>query len=183
MHVISLDLEMCQPSGAICEIGVSIGHLPTRKILETKSFLVNPQEEISEFITALTGITNDMVKDAPDLVGAYRQMAEYIKPFGCHRQIIQWGSGDDWELKKQLGDRISFEDWIGGRTSMNVKNLVQCILTAKEQKTQGGLKKSCNKFNVPFSGPAHRAHKDSENTLRLYFSLLDLLKEIPFQGK
>ena len=176
-YLLSLDLEMCQPSGVICEIGVSIGELETRKIIDTKSFLVNPNEEISPFITTLTGITNEMVKDAPDLLGAYRDLVAYAKHWNPHKQCIQWGGGDDYTLRKQLGDLIHPDEWIMGRTSMNVKTLVQAIRTARGEKTQGGLKKMCNVFNVKVEGPMHRAHNDARATMQIYFKLLDMLRD------
>jgi len=170
---------MCQPSNAICEIGICIGDIQEKRIVETKSFLINPDEEISPFITTLTGITNEMVKDCPDLTGAFRQMCDYIAPFNCHRQVIQWGGGDTYELKNQLYGKIDLsKEWPLGRTTMNVKNVVQAIRCAKNQPTQGGLKKMCNVFNVKVDGPMHRAHNDARATMQLYFKLLELLKEI-----
>jgi inhibitor of KinA sporulation pathway (predicted exonuclease) len=177
-----MDLELNQPSRKIIEIGISIGELETRKILETKSFLVNAHETLNHEIITLTGINQGMVNRAPCLMTAYCNMQEYIKPFGIHRQGIEWGDDDFFTLMQQLDvDGFSY-DWAFGRTTMNVKALVQSVLYSKGINAQGGLKKSCNRFNVKFEGPAHRADKDALNTLKLYFKLLDLFKELPYQN-
>lgn len=46
------------------------------RVIDTYSQLVNPEKEISEFITNLTGITNDMVADKPkikDVIGDFKE--------------------------------------------------------------------------------------------------------------
>lgn len=46
--------------------------------VEFFSTLVKPEDEISEFITELTGITNEMVKDAPSLEDALPEFMAFI---------------------------------------------------------------------------------------------------------
>ena len=37
----------------------------TEKVIETFSTLINPESNVSPFVTRLTGITNEMLRDAP----------------------------------------------------------------------------------------------------------------------
>lgn len=180
--IVGLDLELNQrDTGAkIIEIGICIADLNSRKILEKKRFLVNPEEEITDYITKLTTITQSQVANRPNLALVWDEVKEYLKPFNIKKQPVTWGGGDCWALKKELMSmgRGFGDDWIFGYTEMNVKTVVQAILAARGLKTQGGLAKSMNKFGLRFQGTKHVAADDAENTIRIYFHLLYLLQKI-----
>jgi inhibitor of KinA sporulation pathway (predicted exonuclease) len=188
-YVLAIDLELNQRAHfidgketivpKIIEIGVTIGHLANRSIVETKRIFVNPEEGIIERITVLTGITDKMVENAPTLSGAYDQLKDFIAPYEIRLQPIEWGSGDVYTLRGELfkvGRGIG-KDWCFGWTSLNVKTIVQGILDSRGVSTQGGLKTSLKKFGLKFKGEPHRAGPDAENTLLLYYHILSL-----FQG-
>lgn len=48
------------------------------EVVDKFSTLVKPEYEIDEYITELTGITNEMVKDAPDIEQALPQYMDFI---------------------------------------------------------------------------------------------------------
>ncbi len=48
------------------------------RIVEKKQLFIKPKIEIPEFITELTNITNDDVKDAPDILEALKEIKEWI---------------------------------------------------------------------------------------------------------
>ena len=48
------------------------------KVVEEFSTLVNPQRSVSGFITNLTGITNNMLFDAPDIKTALPKLIDFI---------------------------------------------------------------------------------------------------------
>ena len=50
-------------ANGITEIGICIHN--GKKVIERYSTLVNPKRHIPVYISALTGITNEMVQDAP----------------------------------------------------------------------------------------------------------------------
>lgn len=178
MIVMSLDLEMNQPSGKIIQIGITIGDLTKRSIIETKSFMVNPEEEITEYINKLTGITQNQVKDAPVLVDAYKQMNEWLDTYKPHKQSIVWGQGDVRTLKKQVNDiDLTIEHRHFGFREMDVKTLVQAHQISIGKSSQGGLAKSLTKYGMKFRGACHNAEADSLNTLLLYYRLLDRLAQ------
>jgi inhibitor of KinA sporulation pathway (predicted exonuclease) len=186
-YVVALDLEMNQPSGTIIQIGLAVGQLSTKQIIDTASILIRPDnEDISEYIAKLTGITNDAVKDAPGLGIAYKQMCEFLKKYSYRKQVITWGGGDQYELNKQLNaywtdfSGLQRENivpqWPFGYTCMNVKNIHQFLQESHNRTIQGGLAKSLGKYQLQFIGRKHDAKDDAYNTLRLYFHLLNIVE-------
>lgn len=177
MKLVALDLEFNQLNNQpkIIEIGLTIGDLSRSSIIDKKSILVNPEEGITEYIATLTGITDYMLKDAPTLPQAYKEILSYLDSHGVHRQPVVWGAGDVNILKSELNNPADFPF---GYTEMNVKTLVQAILASRGQPTQGGLARSMTKFGMRFLGRKHRAMDDSMNTMAFYFKLNQLLRKV-----
>lgn len=172
--IIGLDLEMAQPSGRIIEIGLAVGDVSTKRLVERKSFFVNPNEQLSDMIVKLTSITQKDVDAAKPLAKVYvEDVLPYLAQFQYKRQPIVWGSGDCRVLKQQLYEQNCQADWCFGWSEMNVKNLVQAILQSQNRSTQGGLAKSLTKLGLKFDGTKHRAHDDAANTILLYYKLLE----------
>lgn len=179
-HIIAMDLELNQLNGKpkIIEIGFAVAEIETRQIIEKKSFLVNPMEEITPYINTLTGISQAMVCDRPTLGGVYLEIKDWIKQFQYRRQVVEWGSGDSWALKKELRDHsVPDDDWIFGYTQINVKTINQALRESKGLGLQGGLAKSMGLYGLKFVGTKHRAADDAYNTLQLYLAFLEC-----FQG-
>ncbi|WWD79079.1 3'-5' exonuclease [Alkalicoccus halolimnae] len=63
---------------------------------------VNPQRNIPERITELTGITNDHVVDAPDSFTAIEKFYEYIEQNGSDGWVGHYLAFDVMVLKKEL---------------------------------------------------------------------------------
>jgi len=171
-NVLSLDLELNQPSNKIIQIGYAIGNITTREILQHDFIYVNPEEEINPFITELTGITDYHVKHAPSLETAYELMKNDIAPYECFINPVTWGGGDSQLLREQLG--MQDTNFIFGRRWIDVKTLAQHELVKKAGhfNVKGGLGKTMPKFGLKFEGRKHDAMHDAVNTLRLYFKLL-----------
>ncbi|MBQ7596713.1 MAG: 3'-5' exonuclease, partial [Clostridia bacterium] len=74
-----IDIETSGLSPEECEI-IEISAVKVRndKITDTFSQLIKPERRISAFITSLTGITNDMVKYAPDIKSVITDFADFI---------------------------------------------------------------------------------------------------------
>lgn len=94
MDAVVFDLETTGFSPYNGDEIISIGAVSAfgREVLdETFYSLVNPERNIPSEITDLTGITNEMVQQAPKLIDALRGFLEYVK----HRILIVHGSGHD----------------------------------------------------------------------------------------
>ena len=74
-----IDIETTGLETSDCEI-IEIAALKYRNFQLTDKFttLVRPKKKISSFITSLTGINNDMVKDSPDISSAIKDFHDFI---------------------------------------------------------------------------------------------------------
>lgn len=79
------------PEEKIIEIGIVIHD--GQKIIQTFSSLINPDRAIPPFITRLTGITNEMVRDAPRFYEIAKQIVELTegKVFVAHNVSFDYG--------------------------------------------------------------------------------------------
>ena len=179
MNILALDLEMCQPSGTIIQVGAAIGSLKTGKVIDTFSRIVNPHEVVSPFITELTGITQEQANNGTSLIGAYKELVEWKTKHKARKQIVTWGNGDHYVLKKQLGLHVDSEGWALGHRFYDTKTLFQAIMTAKNKKTKMGLAGALAYYGIQFEGRAHDAKFDAANTFALFYKIIKQLEKLP----
>ena len=180
MKYFALDLELNSKRDGtvpkIIQVGIAIGSLDDPENIQTFSWYLNPQEEITPFITQLTGITDDMVQNqsvtherlATELGALLTVNEVFVNP-------ITWGQGDAAELLQEFRDRnIDFPFF--GRRIIDVKTI--CVFNSMVigNTTSGGLKKYMNRYGVSFIGTPHNAMDDALNTLRFYFYFLERQK-------
>jgi inhibitor of KinA sporulation pathway (predicted exonuclease) len=179
---ISLDLEMNQPSNSIIQIGVAIGDIESKSIIETACIHVHQNEQITNYIQKLTGIAQQDVDNGISILDAYSQLEKLIVKHQPFINPITWGGGDSECLKQQL---YSFcrdnnlpqpETWIFGRRWIDVKTLFVSWRFANLAEIQGGLSRSMVKVGLRFQGRAHNAKDDAVNTFYMYCALLEKLK-------
>lgn len=174
MNLISLDLEMNQPSGKIIQIGAAAGKLKDGNIIETFSRMVKIDEPITEFITQLTGITQEMNDNGVTLLQAYEDLKQFRRKHKCHKQTIAWGAGDTRVLKEQVKTMmaVSSEDWWDfGMRFIDVKTIFQTMMLANEHSMKAGLAKALSTFNMEFLGRPHDAKDDAVNTLLVFWKM------------
>jgi len=172
--VASIDLELTQPSERIIEIGITLGKVEDRSIIETRSYFINPQEQLTDYIIDLTSIKQSDVDKAPTLSEAYGSIMSWLKSNKIHKSAIVWGGDDVRLLKEQVKEfNPNLADWCFGHRIIDVKTLVQAYHCSKRVTMQGGLRKSFERFGLEFEGTPHRADVDSLNTLKMYYHMLD----------
>jgi DNA polymerase-3 subunit epsilon len=125
MEAVVFDLETTGFSPYNGDEIISIGAVVVvgGEIQEKETFYstVNPKRQIPEIIEKLTGITNDMVSNAPDLIQALRGFLEFVQ----QRVLIAHGSGHDkqflnsalWKTSKvrlthRLLDTMMIGNWL-----------------------------------------------------------------------
>jgi ATP-dependent DNA helicase DinG len=182
MNYFSLDLELnSKHDGSvpkIIQVGIAITSIDDPENIQTFSWYLNPQEEITPFITQLTGITDDMVQNQSV---THETLAEELGALLTANQVfvnpITWGQGDASELLEEFRDRnIDFPFF--GRRTIDVKTTYVFLEQVNGRSPSGGLSKAMNRYKCPFIGESHRADNDAYNTLRFYFHLLNRQKKL-----
>jgi len=164
----------------IIQVGIAVGscHDYVNQSLVTYKWFLDPKEPIFEFITQLTGITNQDISDysVPHAQVA-KEIGEIITARNCFLNPISWGGGDSIELKAEFKDQgISFPHF--GRRWVDVKTWYSLHMLAIGKKPSGGLSSALGSFKLQFVGTPHRADDDALNTLRLFFEILQRQNKI-----
>jgi inhibitor of KinA sporulation pathway (predicted exonuclease) len=173
----SLDLELNNKNDGttprIIQVGVSIGSPVRPDDIKTFSWYLDPEEEITPFITKLTGIDNQLIKEkaVPHQIVA-EELGALININKCFVNPVTWGQGDADELKAEFRERnIHFPFF--GRRIFDVKTLYVFNQMVQGKSPSGGLRKSMLSYGLTFEGQSHRAEIDALNTLRFFFYFLE----------
>jgi inhibitor of KinA sporulation pathway (predicted exonuclease) len=176
-NFISIDLELNNKQDAttprIIQVGVSIGSPVRPDDIKTFSWYLDPEEEITPFITKLTGIDNQLIKEkaVPHQIVA-EELGALININKCFVNPVTWGQGDADELKVEFRERnIHFPFF--GRRILDVKTLYVFNQMVQGKSPSGGLRKSMISYGIDFQGQSHRAEIDALNTLRFFFYFLE----------
>lgn len=149
----------------ITEIAVYI-HDGTR-IVEEYSTLVNPERSIPYFITSLTGITNEMVEDAPKFFEVARRIVEMTegKVFVAHNARF------DYSFIRQEFGMLGYNF---KRPMLDTVALSRRLLPGHKSYSLGNL---CKDLGIDING-RHRASGDALATVRLLEMLLEKDREL-----
>lgn len=176
--VVVLDFETTGLSPDMGERAIEIGAVRIEDGVVTGRFqeLMNPGQRVSYFIEDYTGISNEMLKDAPSCEEVMPQFADFIDGYNL---VAHNASFDKRFLDAELG-RISRRYTGQFVCSMLVARRV--YPNAPDHK----LGTLVNYANIPSEGVFHRALYDSEMTAKLWLAMLDSmsgqydLSDIPF---
>jgi inhibitor of KinA sporulation pathway (predicted exonuclease) len=173
----SLDLELNNKNDGttprIIQVGVSVGSPVRPDDIKTFSWYLDPEEEITPFITKLTGIDNQLIKEkaVPHQIVA-EELGALININKCFVNPVTWGQGDADELKAEFRERnIHFPFF--GRRIFDVKTLYVFNQMVQGKSPSGGLRKSMLSYGLTFEGQSHRAEIDALNTLLFFFYFLE----------
>jgi inhibitor of KinA sporulation pathway (predicted exonuclease) len=178
----ALDLELNNKNDGttprIIEVGVAIGSPVRPKDIITANWYLDPQEPITPFITQLTGIDNQLLKEkAVSHEVVAQELGGLIKEYECFTNPITWGQGDAEELKAEFREKnIHFPFF--GRRIFDVKTIFVYQQMVRGKAVSGGLRNAMNSYRLKFDGTPHRADVDAKNTLRFFFHLLNTERRI-----
>lgn len=170
--VISIDLELNQPSGKIIQIGYVIGVVKDGRILTSQSLIINPNEPLGRLndrdmtITELTGITQQQVDNGMSLQEAYDILFEDVVRLNPSRTPVQWGTGDSRAIRTQLG--LSYNDFIFRGREFDVKTLFQTYQLFNNESVAAGLASAMQTVGLEFNGRQHDALADAYNTFLMF---------------
>lgn len=141
---------------------IEIGAVKVRngEIVDTFDVLINPERSLSSFITELTGITDEMLKDAPDIHTALEQFLVFA---GEEVLLGHHISFDYSFLKKNIIN-------MGGqfeRYGIDTLKIAREFLPNLEKRSLTSL---CAYYGI-HNAHAHRACDDAMATTELYFRL------------
>ena len=130
------------------------------QIADTYHTMVNPHRKIPEEIVELTGISDEMVCDAPGIEELLDEVIGFCGelPVLGHQIIFDYG----FLVQAAVNQKKKFE-----RTGIDTLKLCRLLMPAEEKKNLGA---ACAYFHVP-QDTAHRALADALAAHRLYQEL------------
>ena len=137
------------------------------KIIDRFSTFVNPQRPISAEITKLTGITDDMVKDAPTIENI---LPEFLK-FCEDTVLVAHNASFDTGFIRIAAERAGLGEL--HHTIVDTLELARALLP---ELSKHKLDIVCEHLGVTLNGH-HRAVNDAEATAEVFIKFLDMLAE------
>lgn len=165
--VLDFETSGMSPAKGARVIEVGAVRLRENKIIDQFQSLANPNIHLNEFITDLTGITNEMVCNAEPIDLVMKRFSEFI---GDANLVAHNASFDQNFLSAEL-TRIGCERPLSFACSMLVARRVY------PQAPNHKLATLVHYKNLPNSGTYHRALADAEMTAYLWLEMVAELQE------
>ena len=133
------------------------------RIVDSYTTLINPGRVIPAMIQRLTGITNEMVQDAPTFPEVARKLVEFTE--GC--VFVAHNVRFDYSfIKKEFADL----GYTYSRRTLCTVRLSRALLPGLPSYSLGKL---CHSIEIPLEN-RHRAFGDAEATAHLFTRLMDV---------
>lgn len=137
------------------------------KITDEFVTLVNPERKIPYFITNLTGITNEMVEDAPKFYEIAKKIVEMTKG----RAFVAHNARFDYSFIRQEFKSLGFNF---SRKTLDTVTLSRRLFPGHRSYSLGNI---CRDLNIGIKD-RHRAAGDALATVKLFEMLLNKDREI-----
>jgi DNA polymerase-3 subunit epsilon len=132
------------------------------KIVEEYSTLINPERNIPYFITSMTGITNEMVEEAPRFYEVARRIVELTEG----HVFVAHNARFDYSFIRQEFGNLGFNF---KRPMLDTVSLSRKLLPGHKSYSLGNL---CNDLGIEING-RHRAAGDALATVKLLELLIE----------
>jgi len=152
----------------IIEIGAV--KIKNGEIIDAFSTLIKPEKNISDKITDITGIDNEMVKEQPKFDQVFDKFVEFID--GC--PLVAHNMDFDYSFIRKPLKKYDIKNKI---TLIDTLTLARAVLPKLKNHKLATLVKH---FNINLDNH-HRALDDSKATAHLFFSLLNENNEFELQ--
>lgn len=148
---------------------IEIGAVKVRdnKIVSTFNSLVKPNYEIDEYITELTGITNEMLEKAPNIDTVLPNFLKYVE------DDIIIGHNVSFDINFIYDNKYRLFNQPFSNSYADTMRLSRILLPDMPHHR---LKDLIKLFNITVS-KQHRALEDSQSTLKCYFHLKQIAIE------
>ncbi len=162
-----LDLETTGFSAMtekITEVGIM--KVKNGEVIDQFSCFVNPQKHIPQRVTEVTNITDDMVKDAETIEQVFPKILDFIKD----SVLVAHNAPFDMGFLKQNAKTLGYEfDY----TYLDTLSLAKDLFPDYKKYKLGKIAENLGiKVEV-----AHRALDDVDTTVKVFYVMLDKLKE------
>ncbi len=127
------------------------------KIVNEFSTLINPERRVTPFITGLTGITNEMLEDAPKFFEVAAKIVEVTKD----TIFVAHNVGFDYGFVKQEFAQLGYKFRLNTLCTLK---LSRKLFPGFKSYSLGNL---CNSLNVSLEN-AHRAYADAKATTEIF---------------
>ncbi len=146
---------------------IAAARIRNGEIVERYQTLVNPQVRIPHFITQLTGISNQMVSNAPTIKQALPSFLDFLQKdvFVAHNATFDF-SFLDHNLKLYYGQNLFNQ-------TLCTKKLANRLVPQLSHKR---LQDLCQHFHIN-NTQAHRAMGDVQATALVFNNMLNILHE------
>ncbi|WP_053972154.1 exonuclease domain-containing protein [Mangrovimonas sp. ST2L15] len=155
-----IDIETTGQGNKITEI--AIFKFDGEKVIDEFTSLVNPETYIPEYITALTGIDNSMVAEAP----TFREIASSILEITKDCVFVAHNVNFDYNIIRNEFKAIGLEFT---RKKLCTIRLSRKLIPGHRSYSLGKL---CAALNIPIEG-RHRARGDAQATVTLFQRIID----------
>lgn len=157
-----IDIETTGNNSKFCNITeIAVYQHNGQKITNTYSTLINPEIDIPYYITKLTGIDNEMVKNAPK----FYEVAKDILDLTMGRVIVAHNVKFDYAFIKEEFNRLGYNF---NRKTLCTVQLARKFLPGHKSYSLGKL---CSDLGIEIYG-RHRAAGDALATVKLFEILL-----------
>ncbi len=161
-----IDIETCggkfeYPKGRIIEISILVHD--GLQVTEKFTSLINPGCYITPIYTRISGITNEMVENAP----RFQQVAKRILELTEDRIFVAHNVGFDYGFVKEEFNSLGYKF---RREKLCTVRLSRKLIPGHVSYSLGNL---CASLNIPIEG-RHRAEGDAVATAKLFDLLLQL---------
>jgi DNA polymerase-3 subunit epsilon len=146
-------------SDRIIEIAIFV--FDGEKITDSFSSLLNPKRPIDPYVTKLTGITHEMVQDAPTFEDVHQRLLELTHEniFVAHNVKFDFG------MLRQEFKRMGIDF---NRKQIDTVNLARKVLPGFSSYSLGNI---CDSLGIAVAD-RHRAYGDAEATVKLLATIL-----------
>lgn len=168
--VIVLDFETTGLSPEMGDRAIEIGAVRIQDGVITERFqrLMNPGRPVSSFIEQYTGISNEMLQDAPPAAEVMQEFAAFVEDYNL---VAHNASFDQRFLRAELK-----------RLRLSCNNPFSCSMLASRRIYQTAPNHTLSGLvdfkKIPNDGVFHRALADAEMTARLWLAILEDIAEI-----
>lgn len=178
-HIVFLDFEGTQYSAEMIAIGAIAVTLDRNGLIKNRkppiTIYVKAKNKIGKFVTELTGITEDMLKEkGVSFLDAMKQLKKYVGMSFNKSTFITYNNHDMRILNQSIAYNLDYPKDICSQIHKNYFDFAAFFDDYIKDKSGNSLSlvHACELFEVELAKPAHDPANDAINLANLYNAFL-----------